>query len=153
MVDENKEFEPQEFGVGDPHSADVGVEPDLPPTQTLFVQLFVMTIVVVIAVIGLIQYVKMDVRAELQAKDLALPSKQLAEVRAREKAALTDYAVADAEKNLYQVPVTTGMLKLVANPDLLVRVPPIGDGGPLWTPPAPQAAAPGAPAAVAAPAR
>lgn len=143
MVDANNEYDPQEFGNGDPHAVEVGVEPDLPPTQTLFVQIFVLTVAVVAVVIGLVEYVKLDVRAELERKDLALPSAQLAEVRAREKAALQDYAVADDKLGLYQVPVTHGMARLVANPELLVKIPAVGDGGPLWAPPA-SGAAPGA---------
>lgn len=132
---DSDDFEPQEFGNGDPHAAEVGVEPDNPPTRMLFIQLVVMTIVVVVMVIGLVQYVKLDVRAEVQRKDLGLPSKQLQEVRAREKAALTDYALVDAEKGLYQIPVSQAMARLAAEPQLVVKVPAIGDGGPLFEAP------------------
>ncbi|GMV42725.1 MAG: hypothetical protein AMXMBFR64_44410 [Myxococcales bacterium] len=144
---QNQEFEPQEFGVGDPHAAEVGIEPDHPPTRMLFTQLVVMTIIVVVMVIALVEYVKIDVRAEVERKDLALPSQQLKELRAREKAALTGYELLDAEKGLYQIPVAQAMSRLVAEPQLIVRVPPVGDGGPLFEPPKP----PGGPASAPAP--
>jgi hypothetical protein len=100
-------------------------------------------VLVIAAVVGLIEFIKLDVRKEQHAKDLSVPSKLLQEVRGREKAMLTQYDAIDADKGVYQIPVEQAMASLLQNPALLQNVRTTGEGGPAFVDkPAQQTGAP-----------
>jgi hypothetical protein len=99
------------------------VEPDAPPTTRIFLQIVVLAVILLVALAGLWQYFGLGVREEVYRKELSLPSRELAEVAARDEGRLTRYDVISAPQGQYQIPIKRAMQLLVDNPSLLEPVP------------------------------
>lgn len=148
MTDEKKSFRPEEIGHGDTHAENIGMEPDNPPMNTLFIQLGVLSVGLVLLMVALVQMFKFDVQREVYDKDLSLENKQLLETKAHDEFMLTQYDVLDRDKGVYQIPIAQAMALLLAHPGHLSGVRQTGEGGPAFTeaPPAAPGAAPAVPA-------
>lgn len=110
------------------------VEPDRPPTGRLFLQLGALVALLVLVLIGLWQYFKIDSAAEVYRKDLSRPSRELAEVLARDEGRLTGYELLDEKRGIYQIPVRRAMEMILKDPSLLA---PSGPAAEARRPPAP----------------
>lgn len=146
MTNDKKSFRPEELGPGDTHAGNIGMEPDNPPMNTLFIQLGVLSVGLVLVIVALVQMFKFDVQKEIYDKDLSLESKQLLETRAQDELMLTQYDQLDRDKGVYQIPIDRAMALLLAHPQHLSGVRQTGEGGPAFTeaPPAAPGAAPSA---------
>jgi hypothetical protein len=99
------------------------VEPDTPPTSRIFILMGLLTVVVILVVVGLWQAFTVMVRDRTYERELSLKDRQLEEIQAQGRERLTTYAVIDAEKGVYQVPIERAMRKLLAHPELIARPP------------------------------
>jgi hypothetical protein len=94
-------------------------EPDAPPSGRIMIQMLALVVILVGVLIGLWQFFQLNARQEIFDKELSLPSRDLLELRARERGLLTQYAALDAKSGVYQIPVRRAMELLLANPSLL----------------------------------
>ena len=109
-----------------------GVEPDLPPTGRLFLQILLLSLLLVGVIVGLWEIFYFDSTAEIYQKELSLPNKELLELEARDEGRLTQYDVTDAKQGIYQIPIRRAMDLLLEKPDLLA---PISAPAAMSTPP------------------
>jgi hypothetical protein len=98
------------------------VEPDLPPTRKLLLQVATLGVILAGSLLALWQFFLAATTAEIYRKELSVPNRELEEVMARDEGRLTQYDLIDEKKGLYQIPVRRAMEMLVADPSLLAAV-------------------------------
>jgi hypothetical protein len=98
-------------------------EPDRPPMGQIFGLVAGLSLVVLVVVLGLWQLFKHTVRDEIYRKELSLQNSELVEARARDRARLTQYALLDPERGVYQIPIERAMDKLLRHPELVRTIP------------------------------
>jgi hypothetical protein len=95
------------------------VEPDAPRTGRLFFQIGVLVLVLTVVLLGLWEYFQVGTVAEIYRKELSVPSRELAEMVARDEGRLTQYDVLDAKAGAYQIPIRRAMQLLIDDPGRL----------------------------------
>lgn len=103
----------------DTESRKAGVEPDLLPIGQLVVWIGALTALVFAIIAVLWQYFQTTTVRDLAERDLQQPAPMLAEVRARDKHALSHYDAIDPQRGIYRIPVARAIDLLVANPELI----------------------------------
>jgi hypothetical protein len=137
------------------HKKEVPVEPDILPLRALFLWVGGLCVLLVVVLVALWQFFNTTTTSELLTKQQIWRDPLVAEAHAREQAQLKGYAVVDAEKGHYRIPIRQAMDLLLENPALLAPIPaPPPASQSTTTPatvPAPSAPASPAPATMPAP--
>lgn len=132
--------------------AQVDAEFDAPPSIRIMASIVILTVVVVMALIGVWQLVLVTSDAEVQSKELGPDNPDLVELRARDRGRLEGYDAVDRDAGRYQIPIERAMDLLVRKPGLIASRPAASGSAVPSTPvvphrqPVPAANAPAAPA-------
>lgn len=125
--------------------AQVDAELDVPPSFRIMAAVAILTVVLVVAVIGVWQLVLVTSDAEVQRKELGPDNPELVELRARDRGRLEGYDAIDRDAGRYQIPIERAMDLLVRKPELIASRPAASGSALPSTPVAPhQAVAPAA---------
>ncbi|HLB58962.1 MAG TPA: hypothetical protein VJL87_02615 [Bdellovibrionota bacterium] len=98
------------------------VEPDAPPIKILLKWLSVPFVIFIASLILLNVVFQRTTRDEIYNKELSLTNPALLELRAKDKARLTEYDVVDQEMGLFQIPIEKAMNELANKPNLILPI-------------------------------
>jgi hypothetical protein len=101
-----------------PSGAEIGFEPDHPPTSGISVFVFGTLAIVAASIVGVTAMVKSDTSQKNFGTNPANAAK-LEELRQADSEALASYGQVDATRGVYRLPIDVAMKKVVSDPKLL----------------------------------